>query len=202
MNETLSGTFFCNKCGTLNTVGAQFCSHCGASTSPTPSVAPTAGSSPPNPGSPYSPLATPYQAVAPVAGVGYGGFWIRVVAYIIDGIILGIVNAVIDAILQVNPQNPQSATYGVALTLEILLSVAYFAGLWTYMGATLGQRIFKLRVVDANTGQPISLGKALLRWVGLIISFLVCTIGVIWVAFDSRKQGWADKIAGTLVLQG
>jgi len=38
------------------------------------------------------------------------------------------------------------------------------------MGATLGQRIFKLRVVDANTGQPISLGKALLRWVGLLIS--------------------------------
>jgi uncharacterized RDD family membrane protein YckC len=132
----------------------------------------------------------------------YGGFWIRVVAYIIDAIILGIVNAVIDAILQVNPQNPQSASYGVAVTLEIVLSLAYFAGLWTYMGATLGQRIFKLRVVDANTGQPISLGKALLRWVGLLISFLVCFIGVIWVAFDSRKQGWADKIAGTLVLQG
>ena len=67
----------------------------------------------------------------------FGGFWIRVVAYIIDAIILGIVNAVIDAILQVNPQNPQSATYGVAVTLEIVLSLAYFAGLWTYMGATL-----------------------------------------------------------------
>jgi uncharacterized RDD family membrane protein YckC len=142
----------------------------------------------------------PATSFAPAAN--YGGFWIRVVAYIIDGVILGIVNAIIDAVLQVNPQNPQSATYGVALVLEILISLAYFAGLWTYMGATLGQRIFRLRVVDANTGQPISLGKAVLRWVGLVISFIVCFIGVIWVAFDSRKQGWADKIAGTLVLQG
>ena len=63
-------------------------------------------------------------------------------------------------------------------------------------------RVFKLRVVDANTGQPIGLGKALLRWVGLIVSFLVCFVGVIWVAFDGRKQGWMDKIAGTLVVQG
>jgi uncharacterized RDD family membrane protein YckC len=74
--------------------------------------------------------------------------------------------------------------------------------MWTYQGATLGQRIFGLRVVDANTGQRIQLGKAALRWVGLLVSFLVCFIGVIWVAFDGRKQGWMDKIAGTLVLRG
>jgi uncharacterized RDD family membrane protein YckC len=177
--------------------------------SPPPPPPPPGGMAPPPPPPPPpmgAPPPPPMGGYMPAPGftppAQYGGFWIRVVAYIIDAIILGIVNAVIDAILQVNPQNPQSATYGVALTLEILLSVAYFAGLWTYMGATLGQRIFKLRVVDANTGQPISLGKALLRWVGLIISFLVCFIGVIWVAFDARKQGWADKIAGTLVLQG
>jgi uncharacterized RDD family membrane protein YckC len=66
----------------------------------------------------------------------------------------------------------------------------------------LGQRIFKLRVVDANTGQPIGLGKAVVRWLGLLVSFVVCFVGVIWVAFDARKQGWMDKIAGTLVLQG
>lgn len=132
----------------------------------------------------------------------YGGFWIRVVAYIIDAILLGIVNAIIDAIFHVNPSDTTSGAYGAALVVEILIGIAYFAGLWTYMGATLGQRIFRLRVVDANTGQPISLGKALLRYLGLVIAFIVCFIGVIWVAFDARKQGWADKIAGTLVIQG
>jgi len=139
---------------------------------------------------------------APAAAANYGGFWIRVVAYIIDAIILSIVVAIIDAIFRVNPSNPSSGAYGAALGINLVISLAYFTYMWTYQGATLGQRIFKLRVVDANTGQPITLGKAVLRWIGLIISFFVCFIGVIWVAFDSRKQGWADKIAGTLVLQG
>lgn len=132
----------------------------------------------------------------------YGGFWIRVVAYIIDAILLGILNAIIDAVFRVNPSDTTSGAYGAALAVEIVIGIAYFAGMWTYQGATLGQRIFKLRVVDANTGQPITLGKALLRYLGLVISFIVCFVGVIWVAFDARKQGWADKIAGTLVIQG
>jgi uncharacterized RDD family membrane protein YckC len=135
----------------------------------------------------------------------YGGFWIRVVAYIIDAIILGIVGAIIYAILGVNIGDPNvmsSGAYQGAQGINLVISAAYFAGLWTVMGGTLGQRIFGMRVVDANTGQPIGVGKALLRWLGLLISFLVCFIGVIWVAFDARKQGWADKIASTVVVRG
>jgi uncharacterized RDD family membrane protein YckC len=161
---------------------------------------PPGGMAPPPPPPPPMGGYVPAPGFAPAAR--YGGFWIRVVAYIIDGIILGVVNAIIDAVFRVNPQDTTSGAYGAALGLEIVVSIAYFAGLWTYMGATLGQRIFRLRVVDANTGQPIGFGKALLRWLGLFISFIVCFIGVIWVAFDARKQGWMDKIAGTLVLQG
>src|SRR6202790_4435821 len=102
----MNGIFFCNKCGAQNAAGAQFCNRCGASTTPTPGAVPPrappppasphfASSNPPssNPASPYAAPATPYQAVAPVAGVGFGGFWIRVVAAIIDAIILRIVVA-------------------------------------------------------------------------------------------------------------
>src|SRR5208337_4524258 len=88
----MNGTFFCNKCGAQNAAGAQFCSRCGTPTSPTPGVVPTAVA-PSNPASPYSAPATSYPAVVPVVGVGYGGFWIRVVAAIIDGIILRVVVA-------------------------------------------------------------------------------------------------------------
>jgi uncharacterized RDD family membrane protein YckC len=136
------------------------------------------------------------------AAANYGGFWIRAVAYIIDGILIGVVAGIIDAILHINLTDPQNPGYGAGSVVNLVLSFAYFVGMWTYQGATLGQRIFKLKVVDASTGQPISIGKAALRWVGLLISFLVCFVGVIWVAFDSRKQGWMDKIAGTLVTQG
>jgi uncharacterized RDD family membrane protein YckC len=164
---------------------------------------PPGGYMPPPPGGYMPPPPQPgaYMPAAAPAG-SYGGFWIRVVAYIIDFIILGVISSIIDAIFHVNPTNPTGGGGGPAGFINLVIDIAYFAGQWTYFGATLGQRIFKLRVVDANTGQPIGIGKALLRWVGLFVSFLVCFVGVIWVAFDSRKQGWMDKIAGTLVVQG
>jgi uncharacterized RDD family membrane protein YckC len=156
--------------------------------------------SPPPPPPPPMGGYMPAQGYAPSAR--YGGFWIRVVAYIIDGVIIGVVAGIIDAILHINLTDPQNPGYGAGGGVNLVLSFAYFVGMWSYQGASLGQRIFKLKVVDANTGQPISLGKAALRWVGLLVSFLVCFVGVIWVAFDARKQGWMDKIAGTLVVQG
>jgi uncharacterized RDD family membrane protein YckC len=160
---------------------------------------------PPPPSGGYMPPPPPAMGgYMPSSGpaAAYGGFWIRVVAYIIDFIILGVIGGVIDAIFHANPSDASASGNGIAGLINFVIDIAYFAGQWTYFGATLGQRVFKLRVVDANTGQPIGLGKALLRWVGLVVSFLVCFVGVIWVAFDARKQGWMDKIAGTLVVQG
>jgi uncharacterized RDD family membrane protein YckC len=156
-------------------------------------------SPPPPPPAGYMPA----PAYAAPAG-NYAGFWIRVVAYIIDAIILAIIGAIIYTILGVNVGDPNvmsSGKYQGAQGLNFVISIVYFAGLWTLLGGTLGQKIFGMRVVDANTGQPIGIGKALLRYVGLFISFLVCFIGVIWVAFDARKQGWADKIASRVVVR-
>jgi uncharacterized RDD family membrane protein YckC len=145
-----------------------------------------------------------YQPIAVAPSGSYGGFWIRVVAYIIDAILITIVVAILSAPLGVNYSDPNSLNSGAARAsngIDLLLSFLYFTLLWTYMGASLGQRLLGLHVVDATTGQPIGFGKAALRWVGLIISFFVCFIGVIWVAFDGRKQGWMDKIASTVVVR-
>jgi uncharacterized RDD family membrane protein YckC len=68
-------------------------------------------------------------------------------------------------------------------------------------GATLGRRLVGIRVVDADTGEPLKPGQALIRYVGYIISGLPIFIGFIWAAFDSRKQGWMDKLAGTQVVK-
>jgi uncharacterized RDD family membrane protein YckC len=146
-----------------------------------------------------------YAPVAVASSGSYGGFWIRVVAYIIDAILLSIVTAIVSVALGVNYSDPNSLTSAAGRSsngFELVLSFLYFTLLWSYMGASLGQRLLGMRVVDATTGQRISFGKAALRWLGLIISFVVCFIGVIWVAFDARKQGWMDKIAGTVVVRG
>ena len=159
---------------------------------------------PPPPGYAPPPQMGGYQPIAVASPGSYGGFWIRVVAYIIDAIILGIIGGILSVPLGVNYSDVNSLNSAAARTsngIDLVLSLVYFVGLWTYMGGTIGQRILGMRVVDATSGQPIGLGKAVIRWLGLLLSFFVCFIGVIWVAFDARKQGWMDKIAGTVVVR-
>jgi uncharacterized RDD family membrane protein YckC len=177
---------------------------------------------PPPPPPPMSPPPPPQEPIQPAYGaayapqLSYGGFWIRFVAYLIDWIILvvplSIVGGIIGGIAGVamsNNSNSASSALGAAFSGVLLLFdlfafvviVGYFVYFWS-VGATVGMRVFKLRVVDAATGMPIGIGRAILRYIGWIISVLPCYIGLIWAAFDPRKQGWHDKIATSVVVQG
>ena len=136
-------------------------------------------------------------AAAPAAVTGAkAGFWIRVVAFIIDSIIVGVVNAIIAAILN-------SSTTGRS-GIQTLLGVIYFTYFWSssspWPGQTVGDKLLSLRVIRTD-GSDLTIVQALIRYVGLFISFIVIFIGVIWVAFDPNKQGWHDKIAGTYVVK-
>ena len=83
----------------------------------------------------------------------------------------------------------------------LVIQVLYFAVSWSRWGATPGQRLLHVEVRNERDGSRISLKRALLRYVGYIISIWIVYIGFIWVAIDSRKQGWHDKIAGTVVVR-
>jgi uncharacterized RDD family membrane protein YckC len=96
--------------------------------------------------------------------------------------------------------NRFAVNYG-ANAISTLLGLVYFIGFWSLRGQTPGMMPFNMKVVRADDGGPVDLVRGLLRYVGLIISFAVIFIGVIWAAFDSRKQGWHDKIAGTVVVR-
>ena len=80
----------------------------------------------------------------------------------------------------------------------ISLYIAYFTYFHGTTGRTLGKMFFGLQVVSAD-GTPISFGIAFLRAVGYLVSGIFY-LGFIWAAFDKRKQGWHDKIAGTVVI--
>jgi len=206
MSETLEGTFFCNKCGTLNKVGAQFCSHCGASTGPAADATPGAAPAPFNPAAPYAAPAPAYRAVA---GAGYGGFWIRVVAAIIDGILLQVVVFPVKMIF--GTMGLASGMMGVphfglgllggGITLVLLV-----CGSWLYEAlmesssyqATLGKMIFGMKVTDLN-GNRISFERATGRHFAKWLSTMILCIGYIMVGFTERKQGLHDLLAGTLV---
>ena len=93
---------------------------------------------------------------------------------------------------------PTGQTIGSALGLVI--DLAYVVYFWTTSGATPGKMAMGLRVVSTD-GSPLTVGKAVIRFVGYIVSFAVLLIGFIWIAFDANKQGWHDKIAGTYVIK-
>jgi len=222
----MNATFFCNKCGAQNAAGAQFCNRCGASTSPTPGVVPTAVASQQsasphfarsnpvssNPASAYSAPGTAYQPVAPVAGSGYGGFWIRVVAAIIDAIILRIVVTPVGMIfgglgmagMMSGIPHRGLRFLGSGITIILLIF-----GSWLYEAfmesssyqATLGKMIFGMKVTDLN-GNRISFERATGRHFAKWLSTMIFGIGYIMVGFTERKQGLHDLLAGTLVRRG
>jgi uncharacterized RDD family membrane protein YckC len=152
--------------------------------------------------------------------VSYAGFWIRLVAYIVDAMILAASIAVVVGTVAIVVQ---VALYGVTgeggsgagsssdVTLSPIaealggffafaVTAGYFVYFWS-RGGTLGMKVFRLRVVDANTGRPVGIGRAILRSVGFVISAILCYFGLVSAAFDVRKQGWHDKIATTVVLR-
>jgi uncharacterized RDD family membrane protein YckC len=147
---------------------------------------------------------TPPAGAIPAAPVRYAGFWIRVVAWIIDGIALAILTTALAPLSGGSMVTVQGNGYTInyaANALGTLVGLVYFVGLWTWRGQTIGMMPFGLYVVSVQTGTKPDLLRSFLRYVGLIISFVVLLLGVIWVAFDGRKQGWHDKLANTLVVR-
>jgi uncharacterized RDD family membrane protein YckC len=77
--------------------------------------------------------------------------------------------------------------------------IGYMPYTWWKRGATFGQSALGLRVVREVDGGPIDGGTAVLRLLGFIVSGFFY-LGFIWVAFEPRKRGWHDMIAGTVVI--
>ena len=205
----MNGTFFCNRCGAQNAAGAQFCNRCGAPTNPTPGVVQTPAASPSSTSS-YSASASPYQAVAPAVGVGYGGFWIRVVAAIIDAIIVRVVVAPVGMIFGglglAGGMMSGIPHIGFRLLGRGVTFILLIFGSWLYEAfmesssyqATLGKMIFGMKVTDLN-GNRISFERATGRHFAKWLSAMILGIGYIMVGFTERKQGLHDLLAGTLV---
>jgi len=203
----MNGTFFCNKCGAQNAAEAQFCNRCGAPTKPASGVAATPIGSPGV--ASYSTATTSYPPVVPVAGVGYGGFWIRVVAAIIDTTILRIVVTPAGLIfgglgmagMMRGLPHAGLRLFGGGVTFILLLF-----GSWLYEAfmesssyqATLGKMILGMKVTDLN-GNRISFERATGRHFAKWLSAMILGIGYIMVGFTDRKQGLHDMLAGTLV---
>ena len=146
----------------------------------------------------------------------YVGFWARVLAMIIDSlwisVILGLVVVAIfggdfmEAAMRTQNGSAEMAAATApsaagSLLVQLLLPALLIVAFWVYKSATPGKMVISAEIVDAKTlGKP-STGQLIVRYIGYYLSTLILCLGFLWVAFDKRKQGWHDKIAGTVVIK-
>jgi uncharacterized RDD family membrane protein YckC len=146
--------------------------------------------------------------------VHYGGFWIRAVALLIDGIIIGVVTYPITffvyAAFGVSLFNPSGnvtpemisqfvAGAGFSFLINFAISLTYEAWFWVNRGATPGKMIFGLQVVRP-TGERLTWGRAIGRVFGRWLSSLTLCIGYLIAAFDSEKRALHDFVCDTRVV--
>ena len=166
----------------------------------------------------------PAYPVAPIAVAlpsPYAGFWLRVVAYIIDSIVLGVIFGVLFLIgiaivgvgsLHTMVRGMDSGDAGPPVAFILMLIFVSFLGLiasWLYHAylesspnqGTLGKMALGLIVTDLQ-GRRISFGHATGRFFAKIITSLIpLGIGYMMAGFTEKKQALHDMIAATLVLR-
>lgn len=133
----------------------------------------------------------------------YVGFWARVGASVIDTILMLVVTVPLIQWFYGAEYWSDTAFYkGPA---DLLISYVFPIGavllFWIARQATPGKMAISARIVDARTGGKPRAGQLLLRYLGYYLSILGCFLGFAWVGWDRRKQGWHDKIAGTVVVR-
>lgn len=195
MNSATAPILFCTKCGSPTAAQAQFCNNCG-----TP-----------------LPVASPI-AIVPAYTGRYGGFWVRLVAFIIDAFIVGAASAPfffmlmskgLFAALRNQGEEPDPATILAIVGGAVGYQVATLVINWLYEAymlssehqATFGKMAMGLKVTGTN-GQRISFARATGRHFAKILSGLVMCIGYIMAAFTERKQALHDMLANTVVQKG
>lgn len=135
------------------------------------------------------------------------GFGRRLAAALLDLLLLGfltfmLVTAIGFAALFIDIFRPEQIIPFDKLIIlaAAIFALVYYVGYWSSSGQTLGKSMLGLKVVD-GTGSPLSTGKAILRFLGYLISAAIFSLGFVWIAFDQKRQGWHDKIAGTYVVE-
>jgi uncharacterized RDD family membrane protein YckC len=197
---------YCHRCGAQNDDQAAFCDKCGAAlTNMRPMMSATAAPSPTSPESGPAPPLYP-------AEVEYAGFWKRLAAALIDGILLFVaylagafvMGFIYGAItLDEGDEISDAAANAIAWVTwagTLVLGWLYYALMESSSTqATLGKMALGIRVTDAQ-GRRVSFGRATGRYFSKIISGIILYIGYIMIAFTAKKQGLHDIIADCLVV--
>lgn len=138
--------------------------------------------------------------------VAYAGFWVRLGATLIDTVLLiAITWPLLVAIYGLQYFDPAWKTGFFAGPADFLISwiFPFVAAIWFWRArqATPGKMALSLHVVDAGTSATLSMRQSVGRYFAYLVSAIPLCLGFVWIAFDARKQGWHDKLAGSVVVR-
>ena len=133
----------------------------------------------------------------------YAGFWIRVAAALIDTLLIFmIIGPFLTLIYGKDYWYGETFLYGFwDLMFSYILPAIAVIVFWSYKSATPGKMALKLSIVDAKSGGNPTTGQLIGRYLGYYLSSIPLGLGLIWVGIDRKKQGWHDKIVGTVVVR-
>ena len=133
----------------------------------------------------------------------YVGFWARAGASIIDSLLVAVILFPLLAWIYGGDYwlDPRLIKGPADFLLSWVLPAVAIVLFWMYRQATPGKMAISARIVDARTGGVPTTRQLVVRYLGYFVSTIPLGLGLIWVAFDPRKQGWHDKLAGTVVVR-
>ena len=149
----------------------------------------------------------------------YAGFWMRLGAYLIDWIALGVASLVLSSIFGLftfpfvfwgwAPMADHMMAYQplwvllgriIGFCIWMAMPAVYFICFWALRGQTPGMMALRIRVIRTD-GSPADWAAAVVRFLGYIICWFTAGLLFLWIAFDGRKQGIHDKMANTYVIK-
>ncbi|HHH54024.1 MAG TPA: RDD family protein [Bacteroidetes bacterium] len=133
----------------------------------------------------------------------YAGFWIRVGASLLDTLMLLIITLPITLMIYGDSfwENESMIMGPADFLINYIFPAIVVIAFWLYKSATPGKMILGLKVVDINSGKPLSTRQAIGRYLGYSVSAIPLLLGIFWIAWDRKKQGWHDKLANSAVIR-
>lgn len=149
--------------------------------------------------------------------LSYAGFWIRLWASIIDTVLVVMVAYPLLRLFYGAPVGDADVLFHDPLTqipdidalfrgpadflIQVVFPAVAVVTFWVFRSATPGKMAIGAQILDARTGDKPSTAQLIGRYFAYYVSAIPFGFGFLWVAFDARKQGWHDKLAGTVVVR-
>ena len=136
--------------------------------------------------------------------VEYAGPGRRLAALLINSILVAaVITCALLAWITVAGEAPDTTSHAVQRITEVglLLALVLKIALDAWLQGTPGLRLLDCRLVDARSGRIIGLGRSVKRTLGLVVAVLPGLLGLLWMIWNKRSQGWHDLLAGSVVIR-